>query len=103
MPVRADLLRAKHLFWNEISSDTAVKRKRAAEPKSTLFAPLLRSPAAQIIPAGEYQPLVARSSYFDGFDKSGDGGVWLLLPPVLDSVPPGELAPPVAEPGVIPK
>ena len=27
----------------------------------------------------------------------------LLLAPVLDSAPPGEVAPPVAEPGVIPK
>src|SRR3954468_1947366 len=32
----------------------------------------------------------------------GDGGVELLLP-LLDSVPPGEFAPPVAEPGVMPK
>jgi len=51
--------------------------------------------------------------YLDGLDESGavpgdvlpgEGGLELLLfPPVLDSVPPGELAPPVAEPGVIPK
>jgi len=53
------------------------------------------------------------ASYLDGLDESGDvpgdvlpgeGGLeLLLLPPVLDSVPPGEVAPPVADPGVIPK
>ena len=37
----------------------------------------------------------------DGDGEDGDGRVELL--PLLDSVPPGEVAAPVADPGVIPK
>jgi len=57
--------------------------------------------------------VLIRSCYFPDelSGEDGDGGVGLIEPgvvellllPVLDSVPPGEVAPPVEDPAVIPK